>query len=264
MIDDTGAPGTDPVPFPVEYDRVLAATERRTDNVAIVGTCHTTRDLAPHGNPEWTVWGINEIGIQCAGSWHAFFNVHTLAELRRDYSKNLEWLGKAQCPVYLQERCPEVPWSVPFPVHEVLDMAPRKNFDSSIAWMIALAILQGYKKIGIFGVEMMIHSEYAHQRPNLQYWVGFCDAKGIEVHIPEQSTLLRARHLYGFEDPPSDEGAIRAALLQERIREAANKKYQHEIEAARHRGRVEELSVLAGISDQWRRDNPYAVVEEKD
>ncbi len=264
MTETIGAPDQKPAPFPIEYDKVLASAERRTDNVAIVGSCHTTRDLAPHGNPKWTVWGINEIGMGVSGSWHAFFNVHTLTELRRDYPRNLEWLAGVTCPVYLQERVPEVPWSIPFPVHDVLALAPRKNFDSGIAWMIGLAILQGYKKIGLFGVEMMIHSEYQHQRPNLHYWIGYCDAKGIEFHIPEKSTLMRARHLYGYEDPPSDEGAIRGAMLAERMRKAANEKYQHEIEAARRRGAVEELSVLMAINDQWRRDNPYAVVEEKD
>jgi hypothetical protein len=66
-------------------------------------------------------------------------------------------------------------------------------------YMMAYAIEAGYKNIQIFGVEMSHDSEYAYQRPNMEYWIGIAKGKGINVQVPANCSLLRG-DLYGFED----------------------------------------------------------------
>jgi hypothetical protein len=44
------------------------------------------------------------------------------------------------------------------------------------------------------------NSEYAHQRPSCEYHIGIAKGRGIKVHIPHQSDLLKARFLYGFQE----------------------------------------------------------------
>jgi len=72
-------------------------------------------------------------------------------------------------------------------------------FTNTISWMIALAIHKGYKTIGIFGVDMAVSSEYHHQRPSCEYFIGLARGMGINVILPDEADLLKARFLYGFE-----------------------------------------------------------------
>ena len=72
--------------------------------------------------------------------------------------------------------------------------------ESSIAYMMALAILEKVDRIGIWGVDLHCESEYVYQRPNLEYLIGLARGKGIKVFIPPQSALLSHANgkLYGF------------------------------------------------------------------
>jgi hypothetical protein len=74
--------------------------------------------------------------------------------------------------------------------------------ESSIAYMVAQALLElkPVDRIAIFGVDLHCESEYAYQRPNLEYLIGLARGKGIKVYIPPQSALCSHAHgvPYGF------------------------------------------------------------------
>lgn len=70
-------------------------------------------------------------------------------------------------------------------------------FGSSISWMIALAIEQGFEKIHIFGCDMATRDEYVYQRDTFFYMVGRAEALGIEVIIPEDSRTFFKDRVYG-------------------------------------------------------------------
>jgi hypothetical protein len=109
--------------------------------------------------------------------------------------------------IYMQEAHPEIPGSVKYPLNEIVsNMMPegmRKTgrgnyFRSSPAFMLALAISMRYKTIGVYGFEMGTDTEYHYQRANFEYWVGRAHSLGIEVILPNESSLLRGE-LYGYE-----------------------------------------------------------------
>ena len=65
---------------------------------------------------------------------------------------------------------------------------------------------QGYKTIGLCGVDIALdgvtgETEYAHQRPSVEYYIGLAEGRGIEIVIPEVSELLRCGYLYGWDNP---------------------------------------------------------------
>jgi hypothetical protein len=66
--------------------------------------------------------------------------------------------------------------------------------------MIAMAVMEGYEEIGVYGVDMAQNTEYDHQRPSCEYFLGFARGRGIKVTLPKTSDLLQCRWLYGFED----------------------------------------------------------------
>lgn len=83
-----------------------------------------------------------------------------------------------------------------YPVKKMLDKYGAV-FGSSIAWMIALAIEMGYKKINIFGVDMGAKIEYIEQRDTFFYWCGRAEALGVEIFIPNSSRTFYKDRIYG-------------------------------------------------------------------
>ena len=114
-----------------------------------------------------------------------------------------EWLkSNTTIPIYMLSRRPEVPMSVNYPLAEVQALVPearRKSvFTSSFDYLMGLAVLEGYDRIETYGFEMGSDTEYRYQREGAAYWIGYCDAHGIEVVTPKNTALLSKR-LYGYE-----------------------------------------------------------------
>lgn len=69
-------------------------------------------------------------------------------------------------------------------------------FTSSIAWMLAKAILdceeQGIRNIGLWGIMQASETEYSYQRPGLQYFFDQAVQRGINVLAPRESCLFDA------------------------------------------------------------------------
>lgn len=107
-----------------------------------------------------------------------------------------DWLDKVK---------PEVITAIPdlrFKVYPVQLMLAQYGpvFGSSIAWMIALAIDEGYERINIYGVDMATRIEYVEQRDTFFYMCGRAEALGIEIHIPQDSRTFFKDRIYGVYD----------------------------------------------------------------
>lgn len=73
-------------------------------------------------------------------------------------------------------------------------------FHSSIAWMYAMAVYEGYKDIVFYGIDMLQESEYGYQRGGLYRMIGIADTMGIRTHIPPWSGMFLKTALYGIGD----------------------------------------------------------------
>jgi hypothetical protein len=76
----------------------------------------------------------------------------------------------------------------------------RRYFTNSISQMVALAIIRGYQEIALFGVHLATNSEHAFERPNLEYFLGQAEARGISLWLPDEANLLKSNYLYGYEE----------------------------------------------------------------
>jgi len=61
--------------------------------------------------------------------------------------------------------------------------------------MLALAIWKDYKEIKVFGFTLA--ESYAEQRDAAFFWFGYAVSLGIQITLPENSTLFRA-DMYGY------------------------------------------------------------------
>ena len=173
---------------------------RTRDKVAIVGFAKPHRGDAPFNDPEWEIWGVNDgWSFVPSGTATRWFDMHSpdIYEWGFRRSKgHLEWLRQFPGQVYFHEARDDIPNSVRYPIEDVIRNIKAPYLTSSIAYMQGLALLLGFKTIGIWGVDMGHDSEYADQRPCCELLLGIALARGIEIMLPEASPLMRGP-LYG-------------------------------------------------------------------
>lgn len=188
-------------------DAVSPYPERTRDRVAIVGFAEGHRHLAPFSDPTWEIWGLNRLHGVLEGRWDRWFEIHALRTFYEEDAQHREWMRTFKGPVYLRPQdmgIYDIPAAVPYPVEQVLRDYGR-YFTNSISWMIALAIGMGFKEMALFGVDMAQDAvfptnEYRQQRPSCEYLLGVAVGRGMLIHLPDGSDLLKASFLYGLED----------------------------------------------------------------
>jgi hypothetical protein len=192
-----------------------------TDKVAIVGFAETTRHLAPYDDPSYEIWGLNEeyiIGsLQTSDGlprWDRWFQLHQ----RWDFSRlnngadpqHFEWLqaqrplSEGGFPIYMQARWDDIPASVPLDLDKLIEYSmggvdgKKGYYTNTISILIAQAVLWGFKRIEVYGVEMTSGTEWAYQRPCTEYHIALARARGVEVIFPEICRITEGK-LYGWE-----------------------------------------------------------------
>ena len=167
--------------------------------VAVVGLAPSTHDDAPYEDPDWEVWGLPWDEER----WPYFdrlFDIHPL-ECIRDATPSFYRYGyedrlKEIRHLYMQQAYTDIPNAIEYPLKEVSALV-GDYYNSSIAYMLALAIYEKVDRIGIWGVDMAAQgepghaNEYRDERPNCEYLLGFAKAKGIEIYLPDECPLLK-------------------------------------------------------------------------
>lgn len=202
---------------------------REKPRVYIVG-CAGSKTLVPWDDAEAEYWGVNNLyGVDLPGShFDRWFEIHNIWQdprtkklLRRgqeafrglaipDYLKGLAALN---CCVYTQKHWPTLlPLSIPYPLDDIVAFFASRGLGTdlcryltnTIAYEIVLAIYLGFSEIEVWGVDLAVGTEYEHQRPSCEFWLGVAAGMGIRIHVPAEADLLKTRFLYGFEEKQQD------------------------------------------------------------
>ena len=168
--------------------------------IAIVGLSPSTHDDAPYEDPDWEVWGLPWDNDRYP-YFDRLFDIHPLECIREAtpsfYHPGYEdRLRELDAPLYMQQAYPDIPNAIEYPLKEVSALV-GDYYNSSVAYMMGLAIYEGVDRIGLWGVDMSARGEPGHadeyrdERPNCEYLLGFAKAKGIEIYLPEECPLLK-------------------------------------------------------------------------
>ena len=201
----------------------VGVIEKNTMKIALVGTCPSSRMLAPYGDESWEIWACspdNAYGrLPRVSEW---FEIH--GDLT--WPESSEW-GAPAYVRWLNEQSFKI-WAIddsviknaaPFPMEMLLKKFGYYFFTSTFAWAFAFALTKQVKTIALYGIDMSVNSEYAYQRPALQHFIWLAAQANVEVVAPDESDILQPPPLYGFSDatPMGRKLAVRERELQSRI-----------------------------------------------
>lgn len=221
--------------------------------VAIVGFS-SSRDRAPFDQAEWEIWGLNAIYklFPEAPHWDRWFELHKrLVNLEDEGPEHIWKLAEMKCPIYMQEYYEDIPASVPYPLEKVTK-AFRPYLTSTFSFMAALAILEGFQEIGVYGVDTA-DEEWGSQRPSLEYFLGIAEGRGIKVTIPAESSLLRAPFLYAYQEREDHEFFGKLLNLEtwyeHKWKNAAYQRDKSSLDEARYSGAI---SAIKTLRQEWK------------
>ncbi len=161
------------------------------------------------------VWGINAIGdvLHCDRIFHMDDVLIQEARAARAPQSNianmLTWLRNHPGPIYTSRARPGYRGLVEFPLQDVLNGNESGNggapyFNSTTAYAVAYAIHIGVKRISLYGIDYTLKNSHNAEkgRACVEFWLGIAAARGIEITIPETSSLMDAceeEMFYGYD-----------------------------------------------------------------
>lgn len=215
--------------------------------VALVGTCPSSRLLAPYSDSSWEIWACspdNAFGrLPRVSAW---FELH--GDLLWPESAEwgapqyLKWLNEQDFPIYAIDK-QAIRAALPFPKDQLLAKFGAFFFTSTFAWAFAYALTKGAETIGLYGIDMSVSGEYAYQRPGMQHFIWLAAQAGVRVIAPDESDILQPPPLYGYSDATAQgrKLAIRERELRGRAAEMARLRDRYERDITFLEGALEDI-----------------------
>lgn len=219
----------------------------RRKKVAFVGFASNTIHMVPWDDPEFEIWGMNQGAMNFKRRADRWFEMH-LPEATPDIRdpNYMEWLKHLTIPVYMIELYDYAPTCVRYPIEEAIKLAGRDYFMSTVAFMCAIAEMEDFEEIHLYGINLAIGDEYFYEKPNAEWWLGRLAAQGRKIVIPRASSLLKQYKRYGYEVDARPNQSLKV-LIQARIAEYKGKIEKSAAEANMYMGAMREDEALLQI-----------------
>lgn len=196
--------------------------------IAICGFASSSRHRIPVNDPNFVIVGLNQLYRHLPRT-DIHFDVHR--EWRKGNVEGTDherWIRECGIPVYLVQHEPHLSTTLTFPIDRLM----RKHggldyFTSTVAhelcWAIdiidrevtrraggsldaatvgAVKALYGEYTIGIYGIDLVVGTEYDWQKACVEFWIGEASGRGINVDIAPESALCKQQYRYGYQMEP--------------------------------------------------------------
>lgn len=221
----------------------------RRRKVAFVGFASNSLHMVPWNDPEFEIWGMNQGAQNFKRRADRWFEMH-LPEATPDIRDPgyMDFLKALTIPVYMIDMYEYAPTSLRYPIEDAIRVTGRDYFMSTVAFMSALAIMESFEEVHLYGINLAIGDEYFYEKPNAEWWIGHMEARGIKVYIPRASSLLKQAKRYGYhvDARPNQSWKL---LLQSRVNEYKSKIEKLSAEANMYMGAMRESEALMQIGE---------------
>lgn len=168
--------------------------------INILGSAPGWED-APYDDGE--IWGVNNTHI--LRNVDRIIDIHTnrIDPTEKKDKFHMMDLRSKMIPTYTNFKSDEENF-FEYPLQDIIDEFDSDYFGSGIDYIIALAIYEGATEIHLYGVMMSLKSEYAHQKPSVEHWLGIAKGRRIKVRVHGAKTSILRTHngmMYGYQKP---------------------------------------------------------------
>lgn len=157
------------------------------------------------------VWAINAMGsvLDCDLVFHMddvrIQEIRAAAKPQSNIANMLKWLSTVEKPVMTSFRHPDYPALIEFPLEDVVNSFGRGYFNGTGAYALAYAIYLGVQKISLFGCDFTYPDAHKAERGRacMEFWLGYAAARGIEIALPTNTSLMDSLEDQDETDIPS-------------------------------------------------------------
>lgn len=172
--------------------------------IAILGSAPSSVKLAPFHDKRWQIWSCSPANLQQRlPRIDVWFEMHSWSFEQKQASNPAyyNWV-KRQKTVIMQQKDPEIPGSIAYPLDEIKKRWPwgsRYFLTSSPALMMAFALLQNPECMGLWGIDMAGHTEWQWQRPGCHYWMEQAEVyNDCRIVTPGEADIMQPPPVYGY------------------------------------------------------------------
>ena len=216
---------------------------RSNRKIAVCGSAASSAFLAPFNDPEWEIWSCSPAN-KTMPRVDVWFELHNPdLKVREGLLEWMQWL-KTQPIVYMQRAYSGYPGARQYPLQTMIEKWGPYLWTSQLAFMLALAIEQNPKVIGLYGVDMAANSEYNQQRLACQIFLKhILDSKETALLIPPESDILEPAPFYGYCESSRQwrKYYARKAELQQRVGALKSDYEKKQAEAAHLIGALDDM-----------------------
>lgn len=173
------------------------------------------------------VWAINAVGdvLACDLIFHMddvrIQEVRAAAKPDSNIAAMLPWLKNSSVAVMTSRAHPDYPALIEYPLEDVLNDLGHDYFNNTAAYAVAFAIHVGASKISCFGMDYSYANTHQAEkgRACVEFWLGQAHARGIEISLPQNTSLMDSNcggqaRLYGYDTQdivliPQADGTVR-------------------------------------------------------
>jgi len=191
--------------------------------ICISGFSALSREWANEQPDDVEIWGSNESHLFLK-RYDRWFQMHPRDWNRESVNKSdgvfapytygrgqshVDWLAKCGVPVHQQAVDERIPTSTLYPLGAVNDAFGIPDIEgekhpyltSTVAYMLAFALLEeDIGEIRLAGIEMAVGSEYVHQKPCLEFYLGMAIGRGVNVIRSPWGSGMLAAPLYAIDN----------------------------------------------------------------
>lgn len=205
--------------------------------IAICGFASSSRHRIPIDDPDAIICTLNQLYRHLPRA-----DVHF--DLHREWrGGNVEgtdhptWVRDCGIPVYLVAHEDALSTTLTYPIDRLIRKHGVDYFTSTVAFMLAWAIdmideavgpdaeRADYARytIGVYGIDLIVGTEYEVQKACVEFWIGIAEGRGIQTDIAPESALLKQRYRYGYDSEP-EIGLLKLQELAARQQELNTRK----------------------------------------
>lgn len=179
-----------------------------TSKLCIVGLSALTMDWYKR-NLDCELWSMNQWYLYLEHPIHRWFQADKGPWTEHHKSKMQQY---RDIPIYTLEPHHELPNNRVLDIRQLSQGAPPM-FGGVIAYMLAMAHLEGWQDIRLAGVDIGVGSTNDHQRESVMFWLGRILEAGRILRVAPGSPLFD-EPVYGHEPQPQ---ALRQLIQEEHI-----------------------------------------------